>query len=540
MSRRIVFLVTLLLALFAVTAAQAQEDFAYAEASTDEFLAEHFHFQDRYTAVRCVSGDGSCPAEVSAFAPCLLANCPRDSHTYPIEATYETIQEAADAAQPGDLIVITPGRYAGLIVEEKGGADGAYIHFLGLGNIGDVIVDRLADPSVSWLRHHFYFIAAHHYIIENIAFENAERGAGIFVSGYFSGTGQFSHHFVVSNVYAHDNGEWGMHTTSTNYIVVQDSAFTNSVEEHGVYISGSGDHVLLRRNILQGNNAAGIQVNADPQTAMSEVYYWLQESTGETCGISEDDVWSSATWQEIKDCYDEQGLPDLGEYFEDGISSDIRIENNIITGNGAAGGAGINLASVRNSVVRGNVIYGNDAAGIACWDNAYAEEKGLDSSEFGCHVVEILENTLVDETGGRGSLIITHDASDNYVINNIIVRDRFDAYEVGINSGVGLNSYGNYYSAMAIDDSSAGDFFGDQFGITDFTVAEALAQFVNPTVEPWILEEGDGYVLNPERPDFRPVAGSVLATGRVMPSAAEFDMFGLTRGDEIGALAVGE
>ncbi|MCB9436628.1 MAG: right-handed parallel beta-helix repeat-containing protein [Anaerolineales bacterium] len=509
-----------------------------AEPDSEAFIEANFHLQDYYQSVRCVSAVGSCPSEVEVQVPCLTAQCEHPLMTYTIQDTYSTIQSAADEAQAGDLIIIMPGHYGGVQLEEVGGDEGAYIHFLGWGDAGTVVVDQSADPSKSWLRHWFYFIDAHHYIIQNLAFEGADDGAGIFVSGYFSETGHFSHHFVVMDVYSHDNGEWGLHSTATSYLLVQDSIFTHSGEEHGAYISGSGDHVLIRRNVFQSNELSGLQVNADPQTATMELFYWLQNSTGDTCGWSEEDAdyGGSAGWQDIKACYDEQGLPDLGEFIEDGISEDLIIEQNVITDNGSGGAAGINLASVRNSVVRNNLIYGNGAAGIACWDNAYAEEKGLASSVYGCHAVDILNNTIVDEAGNRGALILNHDARDMRVYNNIIIRDRYDAYEVAVNSGSGLQSGYNYYFAQSIDESPG--FRGDEQSLTGFSIPEALTHFVNPSFDLWVIEDGDWPNLNSTRPDYRLVTDSVLRQAGNAEVAPVLDLYGYPRaGAEIGAIA---
>jgi hypothetical protein len=418
------------------------------EPGTAMFLNQWFHLQDAYTRVLCVSQDGACPAEITAAVPCLTASCAHEAVTYPVAEVFDTIQAAADAAQPGDLIAVMPGRYRGVQFEERGGEDGAYIHFLGLGEPGSVIVDASADPEVSYLRHHFYFIAAHHVIVQNIAFEGAGDGAGLFFSGYFEATGQFSHHIIVMDVYSHDNGVWGLHTTSTSTMLIQDSFFTGSGEEHGAYISGSGDHFVIRRNVFQGNPPPGFRStptrDGDPRTLLL-----ARNVRGRDVRLGEADVefTGAASWQDIKTCYDSQGLPDLGEFFENGISENLIIEQNVITGNGAAGGAGINLASVHSSLVRNNLIYGNEAAGIACWDNAYAEEKGLPSSDFGCYQVQIANNTLVDETGGRGALILNQDARSMEVVNNIIVRgDRDDAYEIAEQANEGLRSARAYYA----------------------------------------------------------------------------------------------
>ncbi|MCD4686924.1 MAG: right-handed parallel beta-helix repeat-containing protein, partial [Anaerolineae bacterium] len=298
----------------------------------------------------------------------------------------------------------------------------------------------------------------------------------------------------------------------------------------------------IRRNVFQGNAASGLQVNADPQTAAEEVFYYLQNTTGDTCGINEDDLWATE-WHVVADCYTAQGLPDLGPYFEDGISERLIIEQNIITGNGAYGGAGINLASVRHSSVRNNLIYGNAAAAIACWDNAYAEDTGVAPSPFGCDAVTINNNTMLDLGGGRGALILNQGAANMAVFNNIIVRDRFDAYEVAFNSGTNLHSAYNAYFAQFVEESPGSlmlDTHPDSGSLTGFTVQEALAQFVNPDFTPWLRLDAPYPELNPARPDFHLQPDATWAGAGNPDLSAPLDLFGVPRtGTELGALTVG-
>ena len=87
--------------------------------------------------------------------------------------------------------------------------------------------------------------------------------------------------------------------------------------EHGIYVSNSGDRPVVRRNTVWGNNASGIQLNADAS---------------------------------------------LGG---DGIISNAIIEANTIYDNGSAGGAAINCDGVQDSVIRNNLLYENHSTGIA-------------------------------------------------------------------------------------------------------------------------------------------------------------------------------
>ena len=533
---RAILICSLIAMLLAVTSLRAQDVLPLSEPDSDAFIQTNFVLQDTYKNVLCVTDGEACPDGVEVQVPCLTVACDHPVQSYTIERIFSTIQAAAEAAVPGDLILIMPGRYAGVEIEGLGGADGGYIHFLGWGSPGSVVIERRAFPESDWLRHHFYFIDVHHYIVQNLAFEGAQ-GAGVYFSGFFEETGHFSHHIIMMDIYSHDNGTWGLHTTTTSYILLQDSYFLHNAE-HGAYISGSGANVLIRRNVFQDNTSAGLQINADPQSATLNLFYWLENSTGDTCGFSEDDADydGSALWQDIKRCYDSQNLPDPGEFMEDGISEYLIIEQNVLTRNGEGGGAAINLASVRNGILRNNLIYDNLAAGIACWDNAYAEERGLASSEFGCWDVQITNNTIVDETGGRGALIISRDARKMQVYNNVIVRDRYDAYEVSSNSSEGLQSGSNYYFAQSIDPPL--DSNPEERSITGFTIQEALTEFARPSFAAWVIAENGWVSLNPDSPDFHPVAGSILLTGGNPAHSPYLDLYGNPRRrTEIGAVA---
>ncbi len=515
-----------------------------AELDTEAFLNANFHFQEAYTRALCVSASGSCPAEVEAPVPCLTVACKHEARVYPVAATFETIQAASDAAMPGDLVIIMPGEYRGVAVEEKSGADGAYIHFRGWGEPGQVVVTQVADPSKEWLRDLFYFIDSSYYIIQGITFAEAPR-AGLFFSGYFSETGHFASHIVVMDVYSHNNGVWGMHTTATSYMVVQDSVFANSREEHGLYQSGSGDNLLVRRNVFQNNYNAGYQMNADPQTAMLELFYWLENATGDTCDLSEEEVdyGGSASWDDVKACYDRQGLPDLGAFIEDGIGENIIVEQNVLTGNGAGGGAAINLASVRGAAVRNNLIYGNEAGGVACWDNAYADEKGLDRSEspFGCQQVRVVNNTIVDgeEAPSYSAVTFNSNARDMVAVNNIIARARDDAYEILDTSSQGLVSGYNYCYALTIENPELAVSLDADASLTGFTIDEALTHFVAPGFAEWVSPDGAWYRLNPERPDFRLAPASPLIDAGDPAYMPTLDLFGVRR-VQAGIGALGE
>ncbi|MBC7870811.1 MAG: right-handed parallel beta-helix repeat-containing protein, partial [Chitinophagaceae bacterium] len=540
--------IIILLCLLTLMTVNRQSAMAATESDTETFLATNFDLQSAYTRVLCVQQAAPCPGSINTAVPCLTIGCANVPQNYNIHSTYGTIQAASNAALAGDLIIIMPGTYAGVEVEEKHGANNAYIHFLGWGTPGSIIVNNPA-PGTTW-RHHFYFIDTNYYIIQNIAFQNATEGAGIYFSGYFNYTGHFSHHLIVLNVYSHDNFKWGLHTTQASYMVIQDSVFTGSTDEHGAYISGGGDHFLIRRNVFQGNNASGLQVNADPQTATAELLAYLENLPDpiNTCDYTEADLDHPvyATWHQIKACYDSQGLPNLGEYIDDGISQDLIIEQNVMTGNGELGGGAINLASVRNSIVRNNLVYGNQAGSITCWDNNYAADKNLASSVFGCDNVRVVNNTVMETAvePQRSAVVFTNDARNMTVYNNIIVRPRDDAYEISARSGTGLRSGANYYYRLEYVNSPGYitiDTSPGSGSVTNFTIPQAQANFVSPNNNNWVNLGGAWPQANPNRPDFRLKPTSALISMANPTYRPNTDYLGNVRvGNSIGALDVSD
>src|SRR5262249_11782273 len=56
-------------------------------------------------------------------------------------------------------------------------------------------------------------------------------------------------------------GRWGIFTSHCDDVLIESNDAANSVKEHGIYVSNSGDRPVIRRNRVWGNRAAGIQIN---------------------------------------------------------------------------------------------------------------------------------------------------------------------------------------------------------------------------------------------------------------------------------------
>ncbi len=128
-----------------------------------------------------------------------------------------------------------------------------------------------------------------------------------------------NHHVTIRGNTCNANGYWGVFTGFTDDVLIENNTASNSVNEHGIYVSNSGDRPIIRHNHLFGNHANGVHMNGD---------------------IS-------------------QG--------GDGIITGALVEGNIIHDNGTAGGSGINADGVQGSRFQNNLIYGNHAGGITLY-----------------------------------------------------------------------------------------------------------------------------------------------------------------------------
>jgi len=278
---------------------------------------------------------------------------------------WRQISHAATEAQPGDVIEILDGEYATpIIIGNKSGTATAPIIFRAQG--GNAIVNGSGTSSGGDQRDAIYIHNSTYIIIHGLKESGAYRGgARVSLSG----------HITIQACMFGNNGKWGVFTDFADDITLTGNECYGSINEHGIYHSNSGDRAVIRGNYLHDNYASGIQINADPSMG------------------------------------------------GDGISSACIIERNLIIRNGDAGGAAVNLASVRYSQIRNNVIYSNKAGGIAMWDDGQG-------SQWGCKNNVIMHNTVVHYTGeGRFALSIKNGSSGNNFGNNIFMGGQRGAWE---------------------------------------------------------------------------------------------------------------
>jgi hypothetical protein len=296
-------------------------------------------------------------------------------------APWRTLQHAANTVRAGDLVIVRPGTYVGFHLTTSGtGANP--IEFSA--EPGVVVNTRNATTpdginleGASWI------------LIQGFTVTGVPR-AGI--------RAVINHHVTIRGNTLDSNGVWGFFSGFSDDLLIEDNQTSRSKDEHGIYVSNSGDRPIIRRNHVWGNHANGIHMNGD-------------ESQG-----------------------------------GDGIISGAHVEGNIIHDNGVAGGSGINCDGVRSSRFQNNLIYGNHAAGITLYridgggastNNVVVHNTILQASDArwainirdGATGATVRNNILYNAHGFRGSLTVNTDSLPGLVSDWNVVMNRFSTDE---------------------------------------------------------------------------------------------------------------
>lgn len=539
----------------------------YHTENSDDWVEHTIHVQRRYTRVLVVDSSDHPPRRLGI--PVLSLNDRQSvngaTRWYPVFAFFKTLQEAADAAQGGDLIAVMPGNYAGFVLEDKPSAvDWRYIHFRAMGQPGDVVIDR---PSriPDWM---ILLRAAHHVIIQgfNIAGSNlpgqppSGPRAGIMLDGEFRNTGKQTHHIVLVDNFSHNHRKWGFHTRDTHSVLIQGNLFARSAMEHSGYVSNGSDNYVIRRNIFFGSNSGGLQCNLDPLSSLEDLAkkpelltYPKEQPTRE---------WAVGLLKLATEKFGENNFPD-------GRGVNFIIEDNVMNENGRAGGGSLNLAGLQDSLIQNNLIYDNRNHGIAQWndanpyDEAYVspgpqtpeQVKGPDDLPlWGCHHNVVRNNTVLLSNPGRTAMQARNGSWGTKMRNNILINDESSSIEIYDTSIYRLDAGFSVANTVAFDSTAGGDEVKPMpvslkslaihlpegpDTITGITLERAAKEFVRYGSEPWVIIEGKWWRLNPNRPDFHPRAHSKLfANWGDAKDLAPKDLEGQVRnGPSLGALA---
>jgi parallel beta-helix repeat protein len=284
-------------------------------------------------------------------------------------APWKTLQHAANAVGAGDTVTVHAGNYAGFQLTTSGSA-AAPIEF-------DAQPGVFITSPVSAQRPDGINLEGASYAIIDGFNVNGMPEAGLRTV-----TAQF---VTLRNNHADGNGKWGILTGFVDDLDIESNVMSNSVQQHGIYVSNSGDRPVVKNNVVFGNHDSGIQLNADAS----------------------------------------QG--------GDGIITGAVVSGNVIYNNGVGGGGAFNLDGVQNSLFENNLLYNNHSSGFSLYmiDGAQGSKNNV-----------IVNNTVDEASDGRWAVNIQNGSTGNTLRNNILMNENsgHGAIDISLDSLSGLTS----------------------------------------------------------------------------------------------------
>jgi hypothetical protein len=260
-----------------------------------------------------------------------------------------TLQYASTHIAAGDSVWIQDGTYVGFDMRITGTAANPIV-FIAAGSSATINTRNPVTPDGINVENADYIE------INGVRVINQPRN-GIRLA--------LANHCIVRNTYCDNSQKRGIFTGFTDDLLLEYNECSNSIDEHGIYVSNSSDRSIIRYNKCHHNHGGGIQINADAS----------------------------------------QG--------GDGISTDPKIYGNIIYENGIGGGAGINLDGAQGALIYNNLLYQNHASGIAL----FQQDAAAPSIN-----AKIVYNTIINAADARWCILAVNGSSGAQVYNNIIIN----------------------------------------------------------------------------------------------------------------------
>ena len=160
---------------------------------------------------------------------------------------WRTLERASNGVQAGDLVIVRAGTYAGFDLRISG-TQANPIEFRAEAGV------TVNTPNPVTPNHGINLEGASWVVIQGFTVTGMPR-AGI--------RAVLNHHVTIRGNTCNANGYWGVFTGFTDDVTIENNTASNSVTEHGIYVSNSGDRPIIRHNHLFGNNANGVHMNGD-------------------------------------------------------------------------------------------------------------------------------------------------------------------------------------------------------------------------------------------------------------------------------------
>ena len=282
---------------------------------------------------------------------------------------YMAIQAAADAAQPGDTVLVYDGNYAGFVVSSSGTA-AAPIHFRAAGSKAVINVDGPTGDSI--VLQNVSNISVEGFYMESPG-KRCVEAMGATPVAPMQG-------LLIRNNTCHASGVEGFFLSNVSGGVIElnniiNAGRGNNPGGHGISLSNAGsDDTTLRDNIISGSSGDGMNVS------------------GEAAGGG------------------------------DGLIQGLLLEDNTISGSRLNG---VGLDGVQDAVVQNNLVYANGLSAVRGYQSAGAQgPRNLTvanntllvsaSGEFAIKLTEdlgghtLFNNILLSDSAGGGSVAVSN------------------------------------------------------------------------------------------------------------------------------------
>ncbi|QWF80943.1 right-handed parallel beta-helix repeat-containing protein [Amycolatopsis sp. CA-230715] len=293
-------------------------------------------------------------------------------------AQYESIQDAADAARPGDNVEIAAGTYSGGLHLDHGGAQDKYLTFYGKG--GHAVLTGggggddglLAIGGSSWLRFIGVTVArsdgfavrangANHLVFQDFRVDGSQEG-GLVLLG--------SRDILVDGCEISGTNAKG---TSASHEAMSVGEGSSGIEVRGCRVHDNGEEGIdvkydddakakIHDNVVYGNRGPNIYVDSSSGVEIyNNTVYATKNETKAGVGLAVEDYSDSRKLDDISVynnvSYGNAGAG-LGFWMEsDGTMSNVRVVNNTFHGN-SGGAISFDVSGVDGKNLLRNNIFG--------------------------------------------------------------------------------------------------------------------------------------------------------------------------------------
>ncbi|MEX2561074.1 MAG: right-handed parallel beta-helix repeat-containing protein, partial [Pirellulales bacterium] len=147
---------------------------------------------------------------------------------------WQTLQKAADSVRAGDTVIVRPGTYQGFDLRTDGTATAPITFQAQNGALIDLPNDRTDRDGIN-------LEGASYIVIEGFEIVGMPR-AGIRAVGT---SANFTQSIIVRGNETDKNGVWGVFTAFTNDVLIENNVTSRSAQQHGIYVSNSGDRPVI-------------------------------------------------------------------------------------------------------------------------------------------------------------------------------------------------------------------------------------------------------------------------------------------------------